>query len=43
MNHAISSIDALYLKRKLKKNKLTIIPFIQDDVMTVGYNIVYKF
>jgi|TARA_Y100001960_G_scaffold304289_1_gene357292 hypothetical protein len=43
MNHAISSIDALYLKRKLKKNKLTIIPFIKDDVVTVGYNIVYKF
>jgi len=43
MNHAISSIDALYLKRKLKNNKLTIIPFIKDNAMTVGYNIVYKF
>ncbi len=43
MNHAISSIDALYLKRKLKNNKLTIVPFIKDNAMTVGYNIVYKF
>ena len=43
INHMVSSIDALYLKRKSKKDKLSIMPYIQNDAMIFGYNIVYKF
>tara|TARA_Y100000748_G_scaffold276475_1_gene252879 strand:+ start:15269 stop:15910 length:642 start_codon:yes stop_codon:yes gene_type:complete len=43
INHIVSSIDALYLKRKSKKNGLSIVPYLQNDAMIIGYNIVYKF
>ena len=42
LNHIISSIDALYLKRKSKLNKLSFSSY-QNDVNEIGYKIDYIF
>jgi len=42
LNHIISSIDALYLKRKSKLNKLSFSSY-QSDVNEIGYKLEYNF
>ena len=43
LNHFISSIDALYLKRLLSSNKFSIKPYFHNNDMVLGYKIDFKF
>ena len=43
LNHFISSIDALYLKRLTSSNKFSIKPYFHNNDMILGYKIDFKF
>ena len=42
LNHFVSSIDALYLKRLSSANNFSIMPYIFNENMTIGYKIEFS-